>query len=44
MAGADSSSVEWIKPYFIMPADYSVALPGKMTHNFRAFRIQNYNN
>lgn len=28
---ADSSSVEWIKVYFNMPADYSVALPGNMS-------------
>ncbi len=27
----DSSSVEWIKPYFNMPADYSVALSGNMS-------------
>lgn len=27
----DSSSTEWIKVYFNMPADYSVALPGNMS-------------
>lgn len=27
----DSSSAEWIKVYFNMPADYSAALPGNMS-------------
>ena len=30
---ADSSSVEWIKAYFNMPADYSEALPGNMSNS-----------
>ncbi|NGP88651.1 phospholipase D-like domain-containing protein [Fodinibius halophilus] len=30
---ADSSSVEWIKVYFNMPADYSVAQPGNMSNS-----------
>jgi len=28
---SDSSKTEWIKAYFNMPADYSVALPGNMS-------------
>lgn len=30
---ADSSSVEWIRVYFNMPADYSKALPGNMSNS-----------
>ncbi|TYP93946.1 comEA protein [Fodinibius salinus] len=30
---ADSSTTEWIKVYFNMPADYSVALPGNMSNS-----------
>lgn len=30
---ADSSSVEWIKTYFNMPADYSVTLRGNMSNS-----------
>lgn len=30
---ADTSSVEWIKAYFNMPADYSKAFPGNMSNS-----------
>lgn len=30
---ADSSTTEWIKVYFNMPADYSAALPGNMSNS-----------
>lgn len=30
---ADTSSTEWIKVYFAMPADYSVAMPGNMSNS-----------